>query len=86
MKLYDKRLIDKRANSWISYEISKGQEHFTIYNNIFSMFWDMFWKRNKLISMSIVDKVITTDTELLNSMIDNINITYLETCYNESEV
>ena len=86
MKLYDKRLIDKRANSWIGYEISKGQERYTIYDNIFSMIWNMFWKRNKLISMSIVDKVITTNTELLNSMIDNINLTYLETCYNESEV
>lgn len=86
MKLYDKRLIDKKARSWISYEISNGQEYFTIYNNIFSMIWNMIWKRKKLISMSIIDKVITTDTDLLNSMIYNINITYLETCLNESEV
>lgn len=82
MKLYDKRIIDAKANHWISYEINNGQEYFTVYNNIFSMIFDLFWKRNRLISMNIVDEVITRHPELLSSMLDNINLNYLETCYN----
>lgn len=85
VKLYDKRLIDSKAKRWIGYEIVNGENNFYIYDNIFSMIWGLFWKRKSLISMSIVDTVITDNKQLLNSMLDNTILTYLETCYKNSE-
>lgn len=83
VKLYDKRLIDSKAKRWISYEPSTG--NIRLIKNIYSMIFYLIWKRKSLASMSIVDTVIMDNKPLLNSMIENIILTYLETCYNNSE-
>lgn len=83
VKLYDKRLIDSKAKRWISYEPKTG--NIRLIKNIYSMIFYLLWKRNSLASMSIVDTVIMDSKPLLNSMIENIILTYLETCYKNSE-